>query len=335
MKWLDLLASRRPEQVQDQPDDDDGNPPPVSVQRIAVVTDSAAALPDPWLNGAFARGGFHVVPMPVMIAEEIFGEGVDDLDEALCMALAEGKSVRTSRPSPGQFRRVYERLAEAGYTGIVSVHISAGLSGTTDAARLGAVSLPIPVRVVDTRTVGMAQGFAAQAALEAAEHGEDLARTAAAAAAAAADSVVYFYVPSLEQLRRGGRIGAAASWWGTILAVKPILGVRDGTVVPLEKVRSVPRAVARLEELALDAFEQRDPQNRQWAVHHFGNRQLAQELSMRLRLRSGEGPIPQLTTLPAVLAAHAGPGALVVVVSGGRCDATTPPHGAADGTNHT
>ncbi|HET8796001.1 MAG TPA: fatty acid-binding protein DegV, partial [Arthrobacter sp.] len=102
-----------------------------------------------------------------------------------------------------------------------------------------------------------------------------------------------------------------------------------------EKVRSVPRAVARLEELALDEFEQRDPQVRQWAVHHFGNRQLAQELSMRLRLRSGEGPIPQLTALPAVLAAHAGLGALVVVVSGGRREATPPPHGGSEGAKPT
>ncbi|WP_051441796.1 DegV family protein [Arthrobacter sp. H14] len=328
MKWLDLIASRRPEQVQDKPDDDGANLPPVPEQRIAVVTDSAAALPVPWLNAALARGAFHVVPMPVMIAEEIFGEGVDDLDEALCMALAEGKPVRTSRPSPGQFKRVYELLAEAGCSGIVSVHISAGLSGTTDAARLGAASVPIPVEVVDTRTVGMAQGFAVQAALAAAGHGESLTRTAAAAVEAAAESVVYFYVPSLEQLRRGGRIGAAASWLGTILAVKPILAVRDGMVVPLEKVRSVPRAVARLEELALDEFEQRDPRHRQWAVHHFGNRQLAQELSMRLRLRSGEGPIPQLTALPAVLAAHAGLGALVVVVSGGRLE-PTPDHSSS------
>lgn len=314
MKWPDLFASRRLEPLEDA--SDDGGEPSPRKYRIAVVTDSAAALPVPWLNDAMDRGAFKLVSMPVMIADEIFDEGVDNIGQVLSIALAEGKPVRTSRPSPGQFSRIYQLLADDGFTGVVSVHISTNLSGTADAAQLAAAGATLPVEVVDSRTVGMAQGFSVQAALAAAEGGADLAGTAAAARRAAGETSVFFYVPSLEQLRRGGRLSAAATWLASMLSLKPILAVQDGQVVPLEKVRTVPKAVARLEELALAGFEQRDAQHRQWAVHYFGNLQLAQELSMRLRLRSVGGPIPQLTALPAVLAAHTGLGALVVVVAG-------------------
>ncbi len=336
MKWPDLFASRR--QLPPTDTSDAGGEPPPREHRIAVVTDSAAALPAPWLNNALDRGAFRMVSMPVMIADEIFDEGIDNLGEALCIALAEGKPVRTSRPSPGQFSQTYQLLADAGFDGIVSVHISTDLSGTADAARLAASGAALPVEVVDSRTVGMAQGFGVQAALDAAEGGAGLADTAAAASRTAGDTSVFFYVPTLDQLRRGGRLSAAASWFASMLSLKPILAVQDGQIVPLEKVRTVPKAVARLEELALAAFEQRNAQHRQWAVHYFGNRQSAQEFSVRLRLRSDSGAIPQLTALPAVLAAHTGLGALVVVVAGHKNPdraMTHPPHPGSSASEPT
>ncbi|VXB35617.1 EDD domain protein, DegV family [Arthrobacter sp. 9AX] len=289
---------------------------PVAVVRTAVVTDSASALPADWSAGLCGDGRLTVIPMPVMVGEEIYGEGEDDISETIALALASGTSVKTSRPSPGQFEQAYLAAQRRGYDSVVSVHISGGLSGTADAARLAAGRVGIPVTVVDSATVGMALGMAVQEGVRAAAEGADAGAVAAAAAEQAAGTKVYFYVPSLEQLRRGGRIGAAASLWGTMLAIKPILAVDGGRIVPLEKVRSAAKAVARLEEIvAADAAAR--PDGVRLAVHHFGNPAEAQGLAARLAAALPQCAPAQISSLPAVLAAHAGLGVLAVIVGNG------------------
>ncbi|MDV2979311.1 UNVERIFIED_CONTAM: DegV family protein [Actinomycetes bacterium ARC8] len=285
-----------------------------AVVRTAMVTDSAAALPADWTAGLSGDGRLTVIPMPVMVGDEIYGEGEDDISETIALALASGTPVKTSRPSPGQFEQAYRSAQQRGFEAVVSVHISGELSGTADAARLAAARVGIPVEVVDSRTVGMALGMAVQAGVRAAAAGGDAASVAAAAAEQAARTKVYFYVPSLEQLRRGGRIGPAASLLGTMLAIKPILAVDGGKIVPLEKVRSAAKAVARLEEIvAADAGGRPAPAVR-LAVHHFGNPDEAKGLAERLARALPQCPPAQASSLPAVLAAHAGLGVLAVIV---------------------
>lgn len=284
--------------------------------RVAVVTDSAAALPGE-LMAAFDAGALTVVPMPVMVDGEIFSEGDEELTQRLSLALAAGKPVKTSRPSPGQFERVYQSLADQGYEAIVSVHISAELSGTVEAATLAAKRVAVPVSVLDSRTVAMAQGFGVRAALLTAATGASSAEVLVAAEQMLASTKVLFYVPSLEQLRRGGRIGNAASWLGTVLAIKPLLSVADGRVVPLERVRSANRAVARVAELAREEVAGRLVPS-SVAVHDFGNRPEALALLERVNGSNGSTAGPAeifLSDLPAVLAAHVGLGVLAVVVS--------------------
>ncbi|MFD5278075.1 DegV family protein [Pseudarthrobacter sp. NPDC058362] len=287
-----------------------GGSRPAAVVRTAVVTDSAAALPAEWVSGA---GNLAVVPMPVMVGDEIYGEGEDDILETVALALAAGTPVKTSRPSPGQFEQAYRAARSRGFESVVSVHISGDLSGTADAARLAASRVDIPVEVVDSRTAGMAQGLAVQAAVEAAAEGSSAAEVARAAAGQAGRTRVYFYVPSLEQLRRGGRIGAAASFVGAMLAIKPILAMEDGRIVPLEKVRSAARAVARLEEIVAADAGARSGAVR-LAIHHFGNPEEAESLAARLGAALPSCPPAQISPLPAVLAAHAGLGVLAVIV---------------------
>ncbi|MEW1948249.1 DegV family protein [Pseudarthrobacter sp902506025] len=284
------------------------------VARTAVVTDSAAALPADYVAGLPRDGILTVTPMPVMVGAEIYGEGEDDILETIAVALAAGTPVKTSRPSPGQFEQAYRAAELRGYEAIVSVHISGGLSGTADAARLAAARVGIPVDVVDTGTVGMAQGMAVRAAVEAASAGGDRSAVAGAATAQAARTKVFFYVPTLEQLRRGGRIGAAASLLGTMLAIKPILAVDGGRIVPLEKVRSGARAVARLEEIVVAEAEAHPGDSVVLAVHHFGNPEEAESLAVRLEAALPQCPPAQISSLPAVLAAHAGLGVLAVIV---------------------
>ncbi len=287
---------------------------PAVVVRTAVVTDSAAALPADWVQSFAGDGRLTVVPMPIMVGAEIYGEGEDDITETIALALASGKSVKTSRPSPGQFEQAFLAAERRGYEGVVCVHISGALSGTADAARLAATRVNIPVEILDSGTVGMALGMGVQSAVEVAAAGVDLSGVAAAAAGNLAGTKVYFYVPSLEQLRRGGRIGAAASLLGTMFAIKPILAVEGGKIIPLEKVRSAAKAVARLEEIAAADAASRPAGAARLAVHHFGNSAEAEALAARLAAALPGCPPAQISSLPAVLAAHAGLGVLAVIV---------------------
>ncbi|QDW29844.1 DegV family protein [Arthrobacter sp. KBS0702] len=297
---------------------------PAPAARTAVVTDSAAALPADWVRDFTADGRLAVVPMPVMVGAEIYGEGEDDIAETIAVALASGVPVRTSRPSPGQFEQAYLAAAARGFESVVSIHISGELSGTADSARLAAGRVGIPVEVLDSRTVGMAQGMGVQSAVVAAADGRSADEVKAFAEERLARTKVYFYVPSLEQLRRGGRIGAAASLWGTMFAIKPILAVDGGKVVPLEKVRSAARAIARLEEIAAADALSRPAGEARIAVHHFGNPAEAEQVASRLALLLPDCPPAQISSLPAVLAAHAGLGVLAVIVG----ESSTPLPGA-------
>jgi DegV family protein with EDD domain len=281
--------------------------------RVGVVTDSAAGFAPGWTAAGGLAEGVRVVAMPVLVGDDILTGEHDDVTAPLMVALAAGSEVRTSRPSPGQFDRAYQRFAEEGYDAVVSVHLSGLLSGTIEAARLAASRAAIPVEVIDTRTAGMAQGRAAIAALAAAHAGADLQASAAAAAMTARASALYFYVPSVDQLRRGGRITAAAGWLGTLLSVRVILHVQAGRLVPLERMRSAARGLQRLQELVEADLAARAGDVR-LTVHYFGNEDEAQALADRLTIVAGPGCVTT-APCPSVLAAHAGLGVLAVTLS--------------------
>src|SRR2546430_1580452 len=215
---------------------------------VAVVTDSTAGLPDELI----AERGVTVVPLTVSIDGASGREGVDVTPGDVAKALvARRSSVTTSRPSPGEFTTAYDRLLDEGAAGIVSVPLSAKLSGTYESARLAAVAYPDRVAVVDSQSTGMGLGFAVLAAGGL----PDLDSAVAAARAAVARTTTLFYVDTLEYLRRGGRIGAASALLGTALSVKPILRMVDGEIVVRDKVRTASRALARL----VRGGEERDP----------------------------------------------------------------------------
>lgn len=300
--WIQRLRERLPGA---------GAPVAPGSRTVGVVTDSAAALPADWVHrhGTYLR----VVPMPVMVNDQIFSEGTDDVPTELALGLAMGQAVRTSRPAPGQLLNAYRQLAEAGARHIISIHLSGDLSGTLDAARLAAESSPVPVTVVDSRTVALAQGFAVMDVVDAAAAGAEPEQLAALAAKAA-ENHVYFAVPSLEQLRRGGRIGTLASMLGTLLNVKPILSVCEGHIIAHEKVRTHSRTLVRLVAIARAEALARGPEVR-LAVHYFGNLEAAEEIVQEL---AGASVFEVLAVpVPAVLGAHTGVGVLAVAISGG------------------
>jgi DegV family protein with EDD domain len=277
--------------------------------QIALVTDSTAALSPE----AVERHGIIVVPLQVVIGARSLDEGTEATPETVAAALREYEPVSTSRPSPEAMAEVYDEAAAAGAQAIVSVHLSGEISGTFESAQLAAKQVEVPVETVDTRQVGMGTGFAALAAAEALARGFDARAAAEAAVARAASTRCFFYVDTLEYLRRGGRIGAAAALVGSALAVKPLLAIRDGRIGPLEKVRTSSRALARLEELAVAAA--RDIEGDvDIAVQHLASDAKADTIATRLRDRLGLDAVV-VGEVGAVIGAHVGPGMVAVVVA--------------------
>ncbi|GAA1904156.1 DegV family protein [Lapillicoccus jejuensis] len=280
---------------------------------VAVVTDSTAYLPRELV--AAAATPLTIVPLHVVVGSLDRRESDVEPDD-LAAALRSFTPVSTSRPTPQAFLGAYEQLAAEGATSVVSVHLSADMSGTVQSAQLAAGQAPLPVTVVDARTLGMAMGYAVLSAAQAAGRGAGPEEVAAVARARAAASSVAFYVDTLEHLRRGGRIGAASALLGSALAIKPILTIREGAIEPLERVRTSSRALARLAALALEAAG-RAPGVVDVAVQHLDGEARAQGLAQQLRAdlpadRVGEVVVGQLG---AVVGAHVGPGTVAVVVS--------------------
>ncbi|MFF8648492.1 DegV family protein [Streptomyces griseoluteus] len=277
-------------------------------RHVAIVTDSTAYLPP----GLMERHGITSVPLTVVLGDQALEEGTEISTRSLAQALQKRRPVTTSRPSPEEFARTYREVADTGAAGIVSLHLSAELSGTYDAAVLAAREAPVPVRVVDTGMVAMALGFCALSAAEAAEGDGTVDEAVTAAEKRAAGTSAHFYVDTLDYLRRGGRIGTAQALLGSALAVKPLLRLEDGRIDLLEKVRTASKAIARLEEIVVERAAGAEVDI---AVHHLSAPERAGVLADRLRERVSGLAELHVSEVGAVIGAHTGPGLLGVVVS--------------------
>ena len=277
---------------------------------VAVVTDSTAYLPDELVEGY----GIHVVPLYVVLAGHSGREGWDIGPGDVARALsARGQTVSTSRPTPGDLVAAYRRALDEGADRLVSIHLSSELSGTSDAARLAASQVGEHiVTVVDTRSAAMGAGFAVLAAARSAAAGADAGTVARTARETAEATKTFFVVDTLEYLRRGGRIGPAATILGSALAVKPVLHVQDGRVVPLEKVRTSGRALNRLVQRAVEAAGQGPVSI---AVHHLAAPEKAERLAAEIRDRLPQLRELHVSELGAAIGAHVGPGAVGIVVA--------------------
>ncbi|TCC26529.1 DegV family protein [Kribbella speibonae] len=275
--------------------------------RVQVVTDSTAGLS----THELLRHPLTVVPLQVVIGGTSYDDGATSAD-AVAEALKTFTPVSTSRPAPQTFAETYAECAKDGAEAIVSIHLSGDMSGTFEAAMIGAKESPVPVHVVDSRSLAMGLGFPVLAAAAAAAAGEDAITVEAAARARMKSISSYFYVDTLEYLRRGGRIGAAQALLGTALAVKPLLTISGGRIVPLEKVRTSSRAIARLADIAVQRAGDTPVQI---AVHHLANLEKAQTLADNLATRLPQAEEVVLREVGAVIGAHVGPGLLAVVVS--------------------
>ncbi|HEY3005694.1 MAG TPA: DegV family protein [Kribbellaceae bacterium] len=275
--------------------------------QVHVVTDSTAGLSADEQD----RYGITVVPLQVVIGGISYDEGAAT-SETVAEALKTYTPVSTSRPAPQAFVDAYEACAAAGAEEIVSIHLSADMSGTFESAMIGAKESPVPVRHVDARSLGMGLGFPVITAASVARTGADGAAVEAAARDRIAAVSSFFYVDTLEHLRRGGRIGAAQALLGAALSVKPLLTISDGRIVPLEKVRTSARAIARLADIAV---ERAGTGPVDLAVHHLDNLAKAEALADGLAERLPAAGDVLVRDVGAVIGAHVGPGMLAVVIA--------------------
>ncbi len=214
---------------------------------VKIVTDSSCDLPDELVESH----RIAVVPLTVRFGEEEFVDRVDlDASEFWKRCAAADVLPETSAPSPGAFEEVYRDALADGYDSVVAVMLSGDLSATIQAAEAAARSVTddIAVHVVDSKTVTMGLGNLVLRAARLAEGGATAEEVADRARSDARRTRAFAALDTLENLRKGGRIGAARSMLGSLLSIKPIIEVKDGSVVEAGKQRTRARALKLLAE---------------------------------------------------------------------------------------
>jgi len=277
---------------------------------VAIVTDSTVDL----TPGLAEELGVTIVPLQVIFGNEAYREGVDITTEEFYERLVKSRPLpTTSAPSVGDFQEVYERLLKE-VDSIVSIHIGAKLSGTVQAAQTARQSLAKPERIeiVDSQMISLAMGFVIMDAVEAARGGAKLAVVKAVAESALQRVQVRFMLDTLEYLRRGGRIGHARAYLGTLLSIKPILSLREGELYPEERVRTRARGLERMTQWAV-----RQQNVKRVAVGHATTPDEAESIRERVEMAFPNVKV-HLIRFGPVLGTHAGPGIVGVGVMQGE-----------------
>ncbi|HOE01642.1 MAG TPA: DegV family protein [Anaerolineaceae bacterium] len=280
------------------------------MNKVMVVTDSTANIPPELWDG----NPIVSVPLQVIWGNEILRDGVDIQAKEFYERLAVADVMpSTSQVTPEEFKAMYGRLIEEGYD-ILSIHISSKLSGTLDSAIQAKKAFSgARIELVDSLSTSMAMGFQVLSAARMAGIGATLEECKAVAEKAKANTGVYFVLNTLEFLHRGGRIGGAQAFLGTMLNMKPILELRDGRIEAVERVRTIGKATERL----LDLVEQRVGTAQgpvRLCVVHANAEKEGQALLERAIKRFPSSLVTDavLSTVSPVLGTHAGPGALGV-----------------------
>ena len=276
----------------------------LNAANTAIVLDSTADFPD----GPRICLNWRIVPLYVRFVDESFRDyeelGPQEFYDRLRRATA---SPTTSQPTPADFLRAYEELG--GYERILSLHLPGKLSGTVESARRAAEELGDGrVRPIDTGTVSAGLAMLALAVQRRLERGTTDEEVDALVERYRNESRVIWTVETLEYLAKGGRIGKAAAMAGTLLNIKPILGIEDGEVVPLKRVRGAHKAFLEFAE----TFEagSSDSATLKVGIAHadaHGRLEALREMAARVRPHA---EIEVETLLGAVVGTHAGPGAV-------------------------
>jgi DegV family protein with EDD domain len=275
------------------------------VAGVRVVTDSACDL----LETTVSELGIGVVPLRIRFGdEELLDREQLSTGEFWSRCASSSQLPTTAAPSPGQFQQAFEEAAEAGASGVVCINLSSKMSATIEAARqaAGALEGRIPVRVVDSRSVSLGLGLVVTEAARMAAAGAGLDEVTEAAEAHVTRMRLYGAIDTLENLKKGGRIGGARALLGSMLAIKPVIEVRDGVVEEESKQRTRGRSLRYL----ADKVRQAGPLAH-LAVFSADAPDLDEFLGLLEGVRPQQGE-PLFGDVGPVIGSHAGRGAIGV-----------------------
>jgi len=210
--------------------------------KVQVVTDSTSDLP----RQVAAELEITVVPAQIQYGNDVYRDGVDlDTDEFYRRLQTSSSLPKTSPASVATFKEIYRDVSQKGEA-IVSIHVAANLSATYDAAKIASADLDFPITIIDSQTASMACGLLAVIAAKAAQKGAWLKDIEALVRQAVPHTITFGVFGTLRYLAEGGRIGKAQAFVGNTLRIHPILAIRRGEVVPIERVRTRAKAAERM-----------------------------------------------------------------------------------------
>jgi DegV family protein with EDD domain len=271
---------------------------------VKIITDTTAVLP-PEIT---LRYQIPVIPQFIHFGTQTFAEGVDmDVEMFMRKLQASSELPKTSAPPPHLFSEVFQQLVPLGEP-ILCIHPSTEVSGTVRSATVAAQDFPqADIRVIDTRLIAGPLGTLVRLAAEWAVAGESADVIEARLNDLSKRCRLYFLVATLDYLAKGGRIGGASALVGNMLQIKPLLTLKNGRVEPLDRERTMNRALARLKKLVLEQYPHHD--QGYLTIMHAGvpdqARALAGDLAQQLNLTD----VP-IFDLPPAIITHGGPGIL-------------------------
>ncbi len=284
------------------------------MSKIAIVTDSTAYIP----KEVGADFDIHVTPLQLIWGEEQFRDGVDILPVQFYEKLQTAEIMpSTSQVTPETFKEIYKELSSQGYE-IFSIHISSKLSGTIDSALQAKAMLELKnIEIFDSLTTSMALGFQVLTVARAAANGASLKECLKIAEKTRENTGVLFTVKTLEFLHRGGRIGGAQAFLGTMLNLKPILEVRDGRIEPAGRARTMNKAVDKMIDLLKEKIGGHTPVR--IAILHTNAFEDAKSLQSKVINTFPKNGIAELmiAEVSPVIGTHTGPGIVGVAFLAG------------------
>jgi DegV family protein with EDD domain len=275
---------------------------------VRLVTDSTADLP----ADVASTLDITVVPLTVFFGDESYLDGIELDNAAFYTKLAASKDLpRTSQPSPAAFEQAYRRLIDQGADALLSVHLSSKLSGTYQSActartMLAEAGSTVPLEIIDSLSISVGMSYAIQKAARLAREGKSLAEIKASVDDTLARTTILAVLDTLEYVRRGGRIGGASAMLGNMLSFKPIVSLKDGEVIAVERPRTRSKAYARIAQLLGESGPVEAVSIAQ------SNDEVGQQLAETVK-KVYRGEIP-IYSLGAALGTHTGPGTAAIAL---------------------
>ena len=274
----------------------------MSKAKVTIVTDSTVNLP----ADVIKANNIYVIPQILNWEGKSFLDQIDISTEEFYQRLPNSKDLpKTSQPAPGQFTEHFEKVAE-GAESIVAIFVSQALSGTIQSAHLGAEAMgDYPIEIVDSRSTSLGLGLLVTAAARYAAEGHDYKEVAAYVQTLVPRIRVLFVVDTLEYLHKGGRIGGAKRLVGSMLSIKPVLGLEDGQIEPQAQIRTKKKAIQHMLDVVLG--ETKGKKNIHAGVIHAAAPEDAAYIAEQVR--ASINPVElYVNELTPVIGANVGPG---------------------------